>query len=148
MFGISPGPMRRALRREKAQVAAISGHGESILIVDDEVELCETCGEILESMGYQVFTATNGSQGVENFEKHPDTINLLISDVVMPKMSGPEMVNRIREIKPDMPVIFMTGYDKDMLASEVDLENSIIIPKPIDIDLLSTHIDQLLKCMR
>lgn len=130
---------------EKHETDQIDGRGETILLVDDESELCETCAEILESMAYQPLSASDGKEGLNRFIDCNSEISLIITDVVMPKMSGPEMVRKIRQLQPEIPVIFMTGYDKELLSKEIDIENSVVIPKPVDIQTLGIKINELLK---
>ncbi|ATX79321.1 PAS domain S-box-containing protein [Mariprofundus aestuarium] len=121
------------------------GQGQGILIVDDEPTLCETCCEIVESMGYRSFSAPNGREGLELFKQQSASIDLILTDVVMPKLSGPEMVGYIRKSHPDIPVIFMTGYDKSLLSKEVELKNSMVTPKPLNIVEFRHHVGKLLR---
>ncbi len=117
------------------------GHGETILLVDDESHILETGKEVLEALGYQVLTASNGKQAVEIFEVQPEGIDLCLFDIVMPIMGGDEAANRIRQIKPDARIIFATGYDKNLQHHLVD---ETVIRKPFSIVEMSQLIRQQL----
>ena len=113
------------------------GHGEMILLVDDELPIIETGKAVLESLGYRVLTASDGQQAVDIFEAHADEIELCILDIVMPIMSGDKAAQHIRQIKPDAKIIFATGYDKSILIS---MENEIVFSKPFHIKEMSSLI--------
>ena len=110
------------------------GHGELILLVDDELPIIETGKAVLESLGYRVLTATNGREAVDQFHEHAGEIALCILDVVMPIMSGDKAAQCIRQIKSDVKIIFATGYDKSALRS---MENEIVLSKPFHIKEMS-----------
>ena len=83
-----------------------------ILVVDDDPMVCKVVVTILQKYGYSVFDAPSGQHGLKCVVEHPE-IELVLSDIVMPELSGLEMVNRILEMRPAMKVIFMTGYGGD-----------------------------------
>ena len=83
-----------------------------ILIVDDDPMVCKVVVTILQKYGYSVFDAPSGQHGLKCVVEHPE-IEVVLSDIVMPELSGLEMVNRILEMRPAMKVIFMTGYGGD-----------------------------------
>ncbi|MDX8380817.1 MAG: response regulator [Ghiorsea sp.] len=121
------------------------GKGELILIVDDENEVLEMNNDVLESSGYQVLQARNGLEALERFSKYHDKISLVIIDVVMPKLGGVEAIRRIREINPNIKVIFTTGYDKEStLIDSSTLGSAIILSKPYNIESLHTTIREQL----
>ena len=91
---------------------SVQGHGEVILLVDDQDDLLEIGKEILESLGYQALKATNGKLATEVIEEDPEKVDLIILDVVMPVMGGSEAAKCIRQINSNIPIIFSTGYDK------------------------------------
>jgi len=123
-----------------AAVEAAEGHGEVILLADDQIQIIETGKEVLETLGYRVLTASDGQQAVDIFKAHPDNIDLCIFDVVMPVMSGDVAATMIRDINPHAKIIFSTGYDQHLL-SETDGE--VVINKPFQISELS----QLIRLM-
>jgi len=117
------------------------GHGELILFADDQQQVLETGKEVLESLGYRVLTASNGQRAVEIFKKHTAEINLCLLDIVMPVMDGCLAATYIRSIKPDMKIIFSTGYDKLSRSNMVD---ETVISKPFPIEKMSHILRQFL----
>jgi len=123
----------------------VRGHGELILLTDDEKIVRKTTAEVLEAMGYRVLQATDGLKAIEIFKVHQEEIAIALLDVVMPHCGGVPLAKRIREIKPDVPVIFMTGYDKDhVLDDDEDVPNSKMLTKPVKFDVLSHLMHRLL----
>ena len=122
-----------------------AGHGETILLADDEAIVRQTSKDILESLGYRVLEAGNGSEAIDVFSANRDEIALLILDVIMPKLGGVEAAGRIRELKPCVPVIFATGYHKQEVAVESrKLQHSRVLTKPFPINAFSKCIRDLL----
>lgn len=113
----------------------LQGNNELILLVDDQDVVLETTKNLLKSFGYRVMTALNGEQGLRAFETHKNDINLIVSDVVMPIMGGLEMARRIKKIKPEVQVVFMTGYSTDFNDKKVpgSVKDSTFIRKPFDV---------------
>ena len=120
----------------------VHGHGEIILLVDDEVHILETGKEVLSSLGYQVLTAADGKQAVELFKAHAEEIDLCILDVVMPVMSGDKAARAIRQVKPLVKIIFASGYDR---SSQTDMGDETLFSKPFSIVELSQLIRQKLE---
>jgi two-component system cell cycle sensor histidine kinase/response regulator CckA len=109
----------------------VRGGVETILVVEDHPGLRELAFETLTNLGYKVILASDGEQGLHEFESRPDQINLLLLDVVLPKLSGPHIYSRICEIKPDVLVIFATGYSADMASLQKELQKGLpILQKP------------------
>ena len=118
--------------------------GETILFADDESFVRETIAEVLESMGYKVLQADNGQAAIEQFKRYRDNIDIVILDVVMPH-GGVTAAKRIQKLNPDMPVIFLTGYDKKHALDETDqIKASVVLTKPVSFDVLSHTIQQML----
>ncbi|MBI2429784.1 MAG: PAS domain S-box protein [Ignavibacteriales bacterium] len=92
-----------------APSTAPSGHGELILIVDDEVSIVELTKETLTMHHYNIATAINGNDAIDVFKKHPD-IDCIIMDLNMPVLDGPGAIRRLKSINPDVPIIATTGY--------------------------------------
>jgi len=123
----------------------IHGSGETILVVDDnEVVRCITA-ETLEEHGYHIYQACDGIDTLKLFEAHFNEIDLVILDIVMPGMNGGEVAKRIRLLRPDMPILFMTGYDKEQVFSEQgEMDRCEIITKPFQFNALSQTLRELL----
>lgn len=122
------------------------GQQETILLVDDESVITGTGRDVLESLNYQVYTAANGQQAVDLFTAHAHQIDLVILDVVMPIMGGKEAARTMRHIKPDLKVIFSTGYDSTSKPEDMQRKTSDpVIAKPFQASELSHLIRKVLQ---
>jgi len=123
----------------------LRGHGEKILVVDDDQVFRESTCEVLSRMGYQAIEAWDGKEAIERFEQHQDEIRLIFMDILMPGLTGIQASRRIRKISPDIPIIFLTAYDRTQpLEPEVYEDNAALINKPFRISVLSQAIQQAL----
>ena len=105
--------------------------GETVLIVDDQEALREVTARIFTRGGYHVLTAADGPEAIRLAAQHDGDIHLLLTDVVMPSMLGKEVAQRIRTIKPDIHLLFMSGYARTVLATEGKLDADVaLIEKP------------------
>jgi two-component system, cell cycle sensor histidine kinase and response regulator CckA len=95
------------------------GGSETILLVDDDSGLRRSTRRLLTSLGYRVLAAPSGAAALDLVEAHEEAIHLLLTDVVMPGMGGPELAQRLRQARPDTAVLFFSGYDG---ASPIDGE--------------------------
>ncbi len=126
-------------------VNALPGHGELILVVDDNAEIRKTSREVLENLGYKVLVAIDGLEAIDTFTQHQDDIALIIMDVVMPRVGGLKAFERIKIVSPEAKVIFATGYDKDeTLKGEMPADKTLILSKPYNIVKLSQMIREQL----
>lgn len=90
---------------------------ETLLIADDEPVVLSLARNILAKHGYHVYPATDGKEALEVFRQH-QAIDLLLTDVVMPAMSGPELAHEIKQEAKDLRCIFMSGYDPDQIRDK------------------------------
>jgi len=124
----------------------VLGAGETILLVDDEYSMRETTSEVLESLGYKVFKASDGEQALEIFKARQQEIALILTDIVMPKMGGIELAKCIRQLDKRAPIIFATGYDKESEFTDGNqVDKSLLINKPFSYDKLSRMIQDMIK---
>ena len=135
---------------EKAQeapteerVAKVRGGRETVLLVEDEGDVRALICEFLKAAGYQVLTAADGEQGLDIGQKFRDEIDILVTDVVMPRMRGPELAKRLRGMQPDLKVMYMSGYTEEFGASV--LEGASFLQKPFSRDALLRQIHDALK---
>lgn len=104
---------------------------KNILIVEDEISLQEIIVESIQEYVNCVYTAINGLEGLEVFKTN--SIDLIISDIHMAKMNGLKMSSEIREIDPNIPLIFLTAYDTDEnMLKAIELKSKSILIKPFD----------------
>ena len=136
-------------RREEIKAVddeVIQGHGELILIADDDSTLLATQGRVVESFGYRSIIANDGLEAVHLFEKHVDEVDVVILDLVMPGLTGVDTAKQILSLKPETRIIFATGYDKhDTLESNVGSIDAPVIYKPCKSSVLSQVIHDQLK---
>ena len=105
---------------------------ERILLVDDEVALTKINSRILSKLGYDVVMENSSVEALELFKSAPDNFDLIISDVTMPSMTGDRLAEKVIEIRPDIPVILCTGYNKNISnASSVEIGVKAFVSKPI-----------------
>lgn len=123
---------------EQAKPAATQGarslHWGSgtILLVEDEDMVRAVAERALSRAGYTVVTAANGEDGLERFAELAE-VDLLVSDVMMPQMDGPTMAGEIRRKRPDLPVLFMSGYAEAQLRESIALSNVAFLAKPFSV---------------
>lgn len=89
---------------------------ETILLVEDEAAVRKLLQKVLEADGYRVFAAVDGEEALQCFDRHRGEIDMLITDVVMPSMNGQDLASRLRRQKPDLPILYMSGYTSDAIA--------------------------------
>ncbi len=118
--------------------------GETILVADDEELVRLTAVDVLADLGYTVLAAEDGEQAVQLFNDHPE-LHLALMDVVMPKLGGVEAVKRMRDIRPELPVIFTTGYDRDSVLTDVDdWQRMIVLTKPYPVARIGWKVRELI----
>jgi PAS domain S-box-containing protein len=101
--------------------------GETVLVVEDEEALRDMTERIFIRNGYKVLTAANGADALAVVAGHAGAIHLLLTDVVMPQMLGKEVAERVRALRPDIEVLFMSGYAHAVLASQGRLEPGVVL---------------------
>ncbi len=121
-----------------------SHQDEMLLIVDDSEELLEVLGLTLQALGYRVLYAESGEQALEVFNQYADQIRLVLMDVVMPGIGGGEAVQQMRKIRPQLQVIFMTGYDEGEIKDDKLPCGCTVLRKPVEVETLSREISACL----
>lgn len=117
-----------------------------ILLIDDEEVIREIGSEMLETMEMTCICAENGEKGLELFRKRKDEIFLVILDIELPGQSGEKVYEELVKIKPDVKVLFSSGYGKEYLESRFFKSGKMryFMPKPFQLNELTRTINQLL----
>ena len=116
---------------------------ETILLVEDESDLREIFSHLLRINGYHVLVADDGESAISTAKTYGQTIDLLLTDVVMPRMGGFEVAQVIRDVRPSIKVIYMTGYSEKVVADQPGRDEALL-EKPISTDTLLRKIRELL----
>ena len=133
-------PVHREETKAKAPPASekvneLWGSG-TVLLVEDEPMVRTVAERALTRHGYSVITAANGAEALEILDRGEEIV-LLISDVVMPEMDGPTMVAEARRSRPELPILFMSGYAEEQLRKSIDIEKVAFLPKPFSVQELA-----------
>ena len=122
------------------------GGSETVLLVEDEESVRELVRETLLSRGYKVLEAENGEAGLRAAEAHPDRIDILITDVVMPGMGGRELVKKLLLMRPHLVVLYLSGYTEDAIAHHGVLDpGTAFLQKPFTLQNLARKVREVLR---
>lgn len=123
-----------------------TGQQELILLVEDDVTVLEIGSSLLENLNYRVISAKNGAKALKLFKQHRDDLALVLTDLTMPKMGGAELINAIRQIKPDIKIIAMTGYPRFQADKELLSQNVVAwLQKPLNLEKLAKTLHKSLQ---
>src|SRR5213594_80860 len=118
---------------------------ETILLAEDQKELRELIRQMLEMNGYTVIAASDGLEAIEICKRHEAPIHLMLSDVVMPQMGGRELAQRLATVRPDMKVLYMSGYTSNAIVHHGILDpGTLFIQKPFTPDSLARKVREVL----
>jgi CheY-like chemotaxis protein len=138
----------RLSERVLPPVAWLTGT-ETILLVEDEEIVRGLARSILEAGGYKVLEAARGAEALQICEESSEQIHLLLTDVVLPQMSGPELALALAEVHPEIPVIYMSGYTDDAIVHHGVLNpGTNFVEKPFSPEGLLRKIRQILDAQR
>jgi two-component system cell cycle sensor histidine kinase/response regulator CckA len=129
---------------EPPAIRDLTGIG-TVMLVEDEDPVRIFGARALRNKGYTVLEAKSGDGALEMIRDAEDKIDLLITDVVMPRMDGPALVRQVRELHPDMKVIFISGYTEDAFRQRLDSDSEIhFLPKPFSLKQLASKVKEVL----
>jgi CheY-like chemotaxis protein len=130
---------------EALRASIPKGQSEAILVVEDEDMVRSMMGEVLRSYGYQVIEASNGKDALELLRRSQEHIDLLVTDVIMPGMSGKQLAARLLEKTPALRVLFVSGYTGDAIADHGVLEDGVyFLQKPFTPQSLAEAVHRML----
>ena len=119
---------------------------EVILLVDDEEMMVDVTGRILERLGYDVVTRTSSIDALETFQEKPDEFDLIITDQIMPNMTGTQLAENILAVRPDIPVILCSGFPENVSSEELkQIGIKEFITKPVSRQQISEIVHKLLE---
>jgi CheY-like chemotaxis protein len=117
---------------------------ETILLVDDEEGVRKLCCAILQANGYDVLEAGNGSAALAAYEKNAHKVGLLVTDIVMPQMSGFELAKKLAELAPNLKILYMSGYRENALGAAAGGSARPFLHKPFTPDDLLAKVRDVL----
>ena len=134
----------QAAEPERAGPRDVTGQ-DTILLVEDEEAVRSFAARALRMRGYEVLEAPGGEEALEIVRQHKATIHLLVTDVVMPNMDGPTLVRAVKRLRPDMAVIFMSGYAEEAFRrNDEKAEELHFLPKPFGLKQLAAKVKDVL----
>lgn len=122
----------------------MSPGGATILVIDDERVVLDTVRDGLNAHGYQVLTAEGGDEALRIAQSHQGAIGLALIDVVMPGMSGPEVAQRLHATRPDLKILFMSGFSTEVVVVHGLDGGDPILVKPFSLDTLGRKVREIL----
>ncbi len=118
---------------------------KTILVVDDEPEVRKLVSAMVGQFGFEVLTADSGEHALTLYKNHKGPIDLLITDVVAPGMSGPMLADKLTEIQPDLKVLYISGYDNTHVVQKYVVEKGhALLTKPFTLDEMKNKVRELL----
>ena len=118
-----------------------------ILVVDDDELVSEYLGALLEAESYEVTVLNEPAAALEYFKQHPDDFDLIVTDQVMPGLTGVEIAQSILAVRPDLPILLITGYSEKISAENAESFGlSGFFPKPINENLFLDKVSHLVSC--
>ncbi|MGH9691837.1 MAG: PAS domain S-box protein [Candidatus Acidiferrales bacterium] len=131
--------------RERPETRSLPRGSEMILLVEDEKGVRELAREYLETSGYSVIEAENGHAALELAAMHAGPIHLLMTDVVMPGISGRELAERVMQIRPGIKVLYMSGYtDQAVVRHGILQTDAVLLQKPFSLATLASKLSEIL----
>ncbi len=134
-----------ATGRERPEKRSLPRGSEMVLLVEDEKGVRELAREYLEMSGYSVIEAENGTAALELAARHTGPIHLLMTDVVMPGISGRELAERVTQIRPGIKVLYMSGYtDQSVVRHGILQTDAVLLQKPFSLATLASKLSEML----
>ena len=116
-----------------------------LLIIEDNEEVLRSLKKYFTKKDYDVVTASNGLDGLKAYENDPNGFDLIITDLVMPNISGVAIISLVKKKSPETPVIAITGWGEHPEALATEAQADLVLEKPIELDKMDQFINELLK---
>jgi CheY-like chemotaxis protein len=124
---------------------SLPGNNETVLVVEDEAAILRLGKRMLERLGFRVLAAKSPTDAIAMAQNHPESIDLLITDVIMPELNGRDLAKRLRKIFPGLKVLFMSGYTANVIVSRGVLKKDVVLlQKPFSKNELGAKIREVL----
>ena len=118
---------------------------ETILVVDDEESLRTVIGDLLSNLGYHILSTSNGPDAMALAEKYPGRIDLLLTDVEMEPLSGPALAEALLRARPEMKVVYISGYAPTLAPDGTLKPGTVLVHKPFTMRILSAKLREVLE---
>ena len=134
------------LHADMKEMEPVEGGDETVLLVEDDPDLRFLMAEVLQDYGYKVVSASDGEEGLHLFEQELESIALIVSDLMTPKMKGKELYERVHEMHPASKFLFVSGYTANQISQNFVLEQGMhFLQKPFDLDELAAKVREVLE---
>jgi len=142
---LPPHEAKAAAGGEKRESLEPATGTETVLLVEDQEALLTLCRRLLERLGYTVLPAGSPQEAIRLVEEHAEDIHLLITDIVMPEMSGGDLCQRLKALRPGLKCLFMSGYTANVIAHRAILEEGVhFLQKPFSVEALAAKVREAL----
>jgi two-component system cell cycle sensor histidine kinase/response regulator CckA len=115
-----------------------------VLLVDDEQLVLDIGSQMVKRLGFDVIGAASGREAIKIFQKNSESIDIVILDLMMPDLGGPETIDALKEIQPNVNIVLSSGYGRDMQSPEILGRCRAFIQKPFNLNQLSQTISSIL----
>ena len=140
---------KKPVRPSREPCTSVAEGEGTILLIDDEASVLRATQLLLEEVGYQVVTARDGAEALRCFEERREEISLVLLDMIMPEMSGPEVFDKLRAMADNVPVLLSSGYARDVKADDLLRRGAKgFIQKPFRLEDLSRRVRETISSKR
>lgn len=137
--------MERRPAGSESDGTSASGEGTRVLVVDDDAAVRDVACRVLRRAGYEVHSAEGGESAIARARELGDSLDLLLTDIVMPGMNGRELAERLRAERPDLPVLYMSAYTEDeVILQGVRVAEVAFVAKPFTLQDLVRAVEDVL----
>ena len=126
-------------------VEKVDRGSQTILMVEDDAALLQVTRRSLEEVGYAILAAGTPAEAIHIAESHPGPIHLMVTDVILPGISGPRLASHLSPVRPEMKVLYVSGYTYDTIAQHGALKPDVaFLQKPLSLKMLVSRVGEIL----